>query len=116
MPAPNHIPLDERVWSAVFATVLLAWGSYGIYVNDLVIPLKRRRDIHLHDEPALLMFGAFLCGAMVLISVVVDHYDRRNNEHKYEEFAAFLGKAGWALFVVSLVLHFGIALFGAFNA
>lgn len=116
MHTPNHIPFDQRLWNAVGAIGLLLWGGYGLYVNDLVIPLRRRRDIHLHDEPAFLMFVAFVCGTLVLVSVIADHYDRRNNEHKYEKFAKLVGGTGWVLFGVSLVLHFTYKLAKALHA
>lgn len=116
MHIPNQVPLDKRLWSTAGAIGLLLWGGYGLYVNDLVIPLRRRRDIHLHDEPAILMFAAFMCGALVLVSVIVDHYDRRNNEHKYEKFSKPAGGAGWVLFGVSLALHFTIKLARALYA
>ena len=91
---------------------LLGWGGYGLYVNDLIIPMRRsNEDLHLHDEPAFIMFAAFLCGALVLLSVVIDHYDRRNNEHKYKDFADRMGIWGWVLFVVALVLQGAIALY-----
>lgn len=113
---PNHIPLSQRCWSAMGACALFLWGSYGIYTNDLVIPLRRRNRIHLHDEPALLMFAAFVCGAMVLISVIIDHYDERNNEHKYKKFSEAVGCIGWFLFGAALLLHLMMRLGKAFNA
>ena len=33
---PNRIPLSERILNTVSAVFLLAYGTYGIYVNDLI--------------------------------------------------------------------------------
>jgi hypothetical protein len=113
---PNSIPLSQRFWSALGAGALILWGGYSLYVNDLVIPLRRRKDIHLHDEPAFLMFAAFICGALVLISVIIDHYDERNNEHQYKKFSETLKTVGWFLFGAALLLHMMMRLGKTFNA
>jgi hypothetical protein len=102
---PNKIPLKERMINKFFSAVLIIYGGYGIYVNDLYIPGKRSSGVHLHDEPALLMYAAFICGALVMLSVVVDHYDERNNEHKYQVFAKTFKYLGWGLFGASLIWH-----------
>ena len=80
---PNFISFDERTFNVIASIVLFIYGGYGIYINDL----KLRRRIHLHDDPALIMYGAFLCACLVMLSEVIDHYDKRNNEHKYQIFA-----------------------------
>ena len=85
--------------------MLLAYRGYGIYVNDLYIPGKHGPGIHLHDEPALIMYAAFICGTMVMLSVIVDHYDERDNEYKYQIFARVFKFLGWGLFAFSLIWH-----------
>ena len=100
----NHIPMEDRAKSAVFALLLFAYGSYGIWVNDLYVPGKRSRGIHLHDVPAWVMYGAIICACFVMLSVIADHYDNRNNEQHYRAFA-YAGKfIGWTLFGVSLFM------------
>lgn len=101
---PNHIPYKERAFNIGASLLLFVYGGYGIYINDLYLPGRRRRGIHLHDDPAWVMYGAFLCACLVMLSVVVDHYDKRNNEHKYRKFAAAFKVAGWGLFIGSLAL------------
>lgn len=107
---PNHIPKSERIQHVIFSILLFAYGSYGVWVNDLYIPGKRSlpgkrsRGIHLHDVPAWVMYGAMICACAVMLSVVVDHYDKRNNETNYRLFANVAKYFGWALFGLSLVL------------
>lgn len=101
---PNDIPLNQRFWSLLGAILLLVWGGHGLLKNDLVLPLRRRADLHLHDESAYLMFAAFVCGALVLLAIVIDHYDRRNNEHHYQRFSRTMSKVGWWLFGSALLL------------
>lgn len=101
---PNHIPAGERTQNIVFSILLFAYGTYGVWVNDLYIPGKRTRGIHLHDVPAWIMYGAIICACLVMLSVVVDHYDKRNNETNYKFFADFFRFLGWVFFVLSLVM------------
>ena len=80
---PNSIPRSERISYLIFSALLLAYGSYGVWTNDLYVPGRRSNGIHLHDVPAWIMYGAIVCACLVMLSVVLDHYDRRNNERHY---------------------------------
>lgn len=99
---PNEIPFKERVCHIILSILLIAYGTYGVLVNDLYIPGKRR-GIHLHDVPAWIMYGAIICACMVLFAVVIDHYDRRDNEKHYRMFASVGEYVGWSCFGVSLL-------------
>jgi hypothetical protein len=101
---PNQIPAKERLQYTVFSILLFAYGTYGVWVNDLYIPGKRSRGIHLHDVPAWIMYGAMICACLVMLSVVVDHYDERNNETNYKLFADIFKYLGWAFFILSLIM------------
>ena len=101
----NHIPRSERITNTVFALLLFAYGSYGVWINDLYIPGKRSNGIHLQDVPAWIMYGALVSASVVLLSIVVDHYDRRNNERHYRTFASVGKFFGWGLFGLSLAWH-----------
>jgi hypothetical protein len=90
---PNHIPPNERITNTLFSIILLLYGSYGIWVNDLYIPGKRSKGIHLHDIPAWVMYGAFICACLVI-----------NNETNYKRFADTFRALGWCFFALSLVL------------
>lgn len=100
---PNKIPFKERMMNKILSIILLAYGGYGIYINDLYISGKRGNGVHLHDEPALVMYAAFICGCLVMLSVVVDHYDERDNEKKYKRFAKAFKYLGWSLFIGSFI-------------
>ena len=39
-----------------------------------------------------------------MLSVVVDHYDTRDNEINYKRFARVTQFLGWSLFILALVL------------
>jgi hypothetical protein len=99
----NQIPLAVRALKITVSAVLLVYGSYGIFVNDLYVPGKHGPGIHLHNVPALVMYSAIICACSAMLSVVVDHYDRRNNESGYRLFGRVAEYFGWALFALSLV-------------
>lgn len=101
---PNHIPANERMQNIAFSILLAVYGAYGVWVNDLYIPGKRSKGIHLHDVPAWIMYAAFTCACLVMLSVVVDHYDKRNNETNYKLFANVFRYLGWVFFVLSLIM------------
>lgn len=101
---PNHIPIRDRIEYLCVSVVLLSYGGYGIWVNDIYLPRKRFRGIHLHDVPAWVMFGAILCACVMMISVVADHYDTRDNEHQYRAVADACKYLGLGLFAVALFL------------
>ncbi|HBC3841375.1 TPA: hypothetical protein KD881_004666, partial [Vibrio parahaemolyticus] len=98
--SPNKIALSERLACALLSVFLIAYGGYGIYKNDLYIP-ARRGGVHFSNEPAWLMYGAFVCGCIVMISVIVDHYDERNNERGYRIFRNVFKYLGFGLFCIA---------------
>lgn len=102
---PNQIPASQRLFNLFASVFLLAHGTYGLLINDLYIASKRSRGIHLHDMPAWVMFGAFVSGCLVMISVCLDHYDSRNNEIKYQKFANTFKPLAWIFFALSLSMQ-----------
>jgi hypothetical protein len=101
---PNEIPASERWWNVFLSLAILAWGSYGIWADDLVVPTKRN-GVHLQGIAALIMFGAMVAAALNLLSVVVDHFDLRNNELSYRRIAFGSQLIGWLLFGLAMAVH-----------
>lgn len=104
--SPNHIPRWERFWNTVFSVTLLAYGVYGLSINDLYMPGKHGPGVHLHGLTAWVMFAAMLCACANMISLVIDHYDVRNNETNYRKFARVTQIAGYVFFAISFVMSF----------
>lgn len=101
--SPNSIPKGERITNSLFSAFLFAYGTYGVWVNDLYIPGRRSsKGVHLHDVRAWLLYAAMICACLVMLSVVVDHYDRRPNEKYYRTFAQVGKFAGWCLVGLSV--------------
>lgn len=104
MHTPNQIPVAQRVGSSLGALGLAAYGAFGVWIDDLLIPGKRS-SLHLSGLPAWIMGLALLCAATHLASVVMDHYDRRDNEARYLAFQTWSRRLGWALAGLALALH-----------
>ena len=100
---PNSIPSGTRLFNIIASLILFIYGARGIYVNDLYIPGKRGPGMHLHDGAAFIMYAAFVCACIVMLSVVIDHYDKRDNEHKYQAIGRFFEYSGWGLFAIALI-------------
>ena len=48
MHTPNLIPISRRIGSSLGALGLAAYGAFGIWIDDLLIPGKRS-SLHLSD-------------------------------------------------------------------
>jgi hypothetical protein len=103
MHNPNHIPLKERRIYLALSSIILLHGTVGVYFDDIFLPSKRGGGIHLHGESAWIMYAAFLFASLNMLSIVVDHYDRRNNEINYKKFARITQVSGWCIFGTAMV-------------
>ena len=109
---PNQIPLAERVINTILSLILLAWGTYGIINNDFYIPARFTKGMSLSGVSAWIMYASFLCAVLNLLSVVVDHYDEKDNEFSYKRFARFTQVLGWTLFFLALLSTIVVAIIG----
>ena len=75
-----------------------------------VAPPKSKIGVVLYGIPLWMLVASLLTGAAVLLSVVIDHYDRRNNEDWYEHFKRGAILFGQLLLTSSLVSGFLAAL------
>jgi len=110
---PNFIPFSDRIFNIAASFFLLIYGTYGLMVNDIYIPGKRSRGIHFYDENAIMVYAAFICASIVMISVVIGHYDQRDNEHRYKAVGRFFKISGWVLFFIACVLSLFVPHEGA---
>jgi hypothetical protein len=102
---PRSIPAQERAWHVALAVLLLAYGGFGLYYDDIYIPGKRSKGIHVHGMAAWIMYAAFVCAALNLLSILADHCDSDTDvaERRYHIFARTTQVVGWAFFVASII-------------
>ena len=110
---PNFVPLATRIFNTAFALLLIAYGIAGVLRGNFkVAPPKSMTGLVMYDQPAWLFATAIFIGVMGLLSVVLDHYDKRNNENKYFVFKRVAVGAGIFLLLAALASGFFIALIG----
>ncbi len=98
----NIIPLKTQIGHTLMAVFLLGYGAYGAVVDEIIIPGKRSTLI-LHGWSVWVVYAAMICAALVLLSVVVDNYDPRDDERYYHIFAHVFQTLGWGLFLVAII-------------
>lgn len=101
---PNQIPARVRRAHIVTSLGLLAYGAFGLRHDDLYIRWKRSSGTHFHGWPLWLVLAAMVCAAANLLAVVIDHYDRRENERSYRIFAKASQVLGWGFLGLAIVL------------
>lgn len=97
---PNEVPLGRRVFNGLVAFLVIAYCGFGLWAGYMVLP-GRAGTIILEGAEVWLMSAALVSGAMYGVLSIVDHYDRRRNEHVYHKvvkacfalMAAFMGLA-----------------------
>jgi len=98
---PNRVGVAERLAYCALALALLAHATLGLCMDDLVIPSRRGPHTHLHGWQAWLAAGSVYLVAMSLISRVIDHHDKRDNEVSYRQFEQVCWYLSAALVIVS---------------
>ena len=104
---PNRIPIKQRLALIFLSLLFLFYGIWGIYRNDLAVPLsKRSRAVfHLHGFFMYIGLIGLIFFSTLCISVIVDHYDKRNNEEKYILLQKWLGEKAFVFFVSAAILQ-----------
>ena len=107
---PNKIPPAQLRLLAGSSLFLFAYGTWSVWRNDLAFPIYfcrrgcgSRSWLHLSGDAAWIAYGAILCACLVMISIMADHYDERDNERHYKIVAQVLTYAGWTLAAGSVV-------------
>jgi len=102
---PNKVPLKKRA-SNIFQSVLfIVYGGYSFYIGSLYIPGRTTNGVHLSGLQANLVYISMILAVLGMISTILDHYDKRDNERMYNNFTKF------ANFIALLFLVSGLFMF-----
>ena len=102
--SPNKIPKSTRIFNTLWAAFLLGLCCYAFIKGSLVYPGVRGSGPVELSGVSLILFGiGLISGALNAVLVVVDHYDKRDNEFLYKQMAKVLNVIG----VIAIVLAFG---------
>ena len=107
---PNQISLKARLVNFIVSSFFIIWGGYGVWQNDLVVVSgsgvrHHPYTYHLINGAAITMYVGLLLVGACLISEIVDHYDKRNNEHIYHRIATLTLWPGVLLFVIGFLIR-----------
>ncbi|GHB76547.1 hypothetical protein GCM10008107_27580 [Psychrosphaera saromensis] len=94
---PNYIPTKKRIEKLILIIVLLAYGGYGLFKGELYLAY-RQGEVTLYGNAIYIAFSALIVGIAYLALGIIDHYDKRNNEHVYRRFEAIL--KGFAVLIL----------------
>lgn len=97
---PNNIPKEHRKFFITLSSFILGYGVIGLMIDDIYIPGKFHGH-HFHGSEVWLMFGAFFFASVNLMLIVVDHYDKRNNEKYYNLLARLTQFTSLTLFILA---------------
>ena len=102
--SPNKIPKPTRIFNIIWAAFLLGLCCYAFIKGSFVYPGVRGSEPVELSGASLILFGiGLISGALNAVLVVVDHYDKRDNEYLYKQIAKVLN----VISVVAIVLAFG---------
>src|SRR6478735_4524874 len=87
---PNIVPRSQRLIYFVLSLLLVCGGARGLSNDDLIMVTKRH-VYHLHGKEAAIMYGAYIFAALCMVTIIADHYDRRDNEAVYWFLSRFFG-------------------------
>ncbi|WP_395342922.1 hypothetical protein PN836_002160 [Ningiella sp. W23] len=103
---PNQVPLQARIVNSLFAIVIIAYGSYGVYFGELFVPIARNLSIIIYGPATVIMLLSIIAASLTMIIEIVDHYDTRDNEHTYYKFARISASIGVVSFIAAIVVGF----------
>lgn len=101
---PNFIALTTRYMNIALSVVLIVYGAYGLSVGSIPVSSRSSGTVMLYGWAAWALVAAIVAASANMLSVVVDHYDARNNQHQYVRFARTAAQIGWLFFLVAVVL------------
>ena len=101
---PYRLHPDAETYYAIAAWLLLAYGAVALLIDDLYLPGRYGRGVHLHGVPMWTFVGGMAMTSAMMASVVVDRYDERSNEPRYLAFARWTRRGALILYVAAFAL------------
>ncbi len=101
---PTNFSKAHRIFNIVLSCFVMAYGILGLCYDDVYIPGRRTPGFHFHGPLIYMAFSAYVCFDVYLMVVVVDHYDKRNNERKYTTGRKIVRLLGIFLIVFAVII------------
>ena len=101
---PNILSANYRLFYSLLIIFIMGYGLVG-YLNDsLYLPARYSRGVTLVGDSIIIMIASFLFLSLALVSYVIDHYDKRNNEKYYVWFQRFAYGTAFILLIIALIV------------
>jgi len=95
----------RRIGGIALAFFLISVSVYAIKSHRIYIPYGSKYHnflVEFINYGIILPVLSILLASAALISIIIDHYDKRNNEYRYEKFKNMSIQIGFILYIVSL--------------
>ncbi|TMN73604.1 hypothetical protein CWB85_02755 [Pseudoalteromonas sp. S1727] len=100
---PNSLTRTHRVFNVLLILALITYGGYGIYFEELYLPLDEDAELTLYGTSIYIACTAFGFGCLILLAQIIDHYDKRDNEQKYDRFIAVCRSFGLMTLLAAII-------------
>ncbi|MDC0601906.1 hypothetical protein OAP14_02625 [Aliiglaciecola sp.] len=105
---PNQVSRSKRLFNLLWAFLLSIWGGHGYLTGTLWLPsLRGASGLQYTNTSLSLMMVAIVLGCLNLIVPIVDHYDKRDNEHVYTNIEKILSISSVILIVTATAMAHG---------
>lgn len=102
---PRDLTLKQRVKHVASSLALIAYGVSGVVHGSLYNPGKSNNGLHLKGIAMWVGFAAIVFAALHYLSLVVNHYDKRDNQLHYRRFAKITKVTGFTLLFLSFLAY-----------
>lgn len=103
---PNKYPKGGLISLAILSAILLVQVVLGLIYGEVVIGTRTLTYMRFHGAAAWAMCGVLFFFAVSLITLVVDHFDKRPNEDMYRRISLHSKDIAWVLIGLALFLDF----------
>lgn len=102
---PNFIPTGIRIGNLFLAVALISLGVYGIWKDELYLQFKRHSEVTLFGDALYVAMASFIFAAIYFLLEVIDHYDKRNNEHVYRRLKLIFRGFACMIFIAAIIIN-----------
>ena len=102
---PYRLPIGFRIAFLLLAVFLVAYGVYGVAMNDLYMPGRLGDGAHLQQGASWLQLMALLSFSFVLVADEIANIDRRASERNYGAAKMTCIYGGFVLTALAAVVH-----------
>ncbi len=96
---PNIVPLKDRIQHLIIALIFIVIGIYGMFNNGLNISGMQVEGMQFEGDTKWIVYVSLITGCLSSLSIVIDHYDKRDNEMKYYAFNKSINYLGTAIVI-----------------